>query len=111
MQAGCVCCVLPPWVGLRAVHRCIWPRHYKEYWCSYRRGGEAGEGKGGGGSWVLGSQVRRMRERLVGLIPGLIYGDPKRRMESMKDAFDVAVEGIIERVANRMGRRRRRRNT
>ncbi|KAI0498326.1 hypothetical protein KFK09_021567 [Dendrobium nobile] len=49
-------------------------------------------------------KVRAMREQVVRLIPRLVYGDPRGKMESVKDAFDVAVEGVIERVE---GRRRR----
>ena len=43
-------------------------------------------------------EVRRMREEVVGLIPRLVYRDPRAKMEGMKDAFDVAVEGVIKRV-------------
>jgi hypothetical protein len=42
--------------------------------------------------------VRRMREELVRLVPRLVYADPRYRLETVKDAFDVAVEGVIEKV-------------
>ncbi|KAJ6798511.1 xyloglucan galactosyltransferase KATAMARI1-like protein [Iris pallida] len=44
-------------------------------------------------------EVRRMREEVIGMIPSLVYRDPREsRMEGVKDAFDVAVEGVFERV-------------
>uniref|UniRef100_A0ACD5WF26 Uncharacterized protein n=1 Tax=Avena sativa TaxID=4498 RepID=A0ACD5WF26_AVESA len=43
--------------------------------------------------------VRSMRKELVRLLPRLVYADPRYTLETVKDAFDVAVEGVIEKVA------------
>jgi hypothetical protein len=29
----------------------------------------------------------------------VVYADPRSKLETLKDAFDVAVEGILDRVA------------
>jgi hypothetical protein len=39
-----------------------------------------------------------MREELVRVVPRLVYADPRYRLETVKDEFDVAVEGVIEKV-------------
>ena len=39
-----------------------------------------------------------MREEVIKLIPTVIYADPRSRLETIKDAFDVAVEGILDKV-------------
>ncbi|KAH7666062.1 Exostosin-like protein [Dioscorea alata] len=43
-------------------------------------------------------EVIRMREEVIKMIPKLIYGDPRVELEGWKDAFDVAIERVIERV-------------
>ncbi|KAK9143209.1 hypothetical protein Syun_012609 [Stephania yunnanensis] len=51
-------------------------------------------------------EVRRMRERVIELMPRLIYR--KHGVSSnvgwggIKDAFDIAVEGVLERIRNRL---------
>lgn len=50
------------------------------------------------------ARVRRMRERVLGLIPRLMY---RRQASSMglrakKDAFDIAIEGVLQRVRSRV---------
>ncbi|CAA0833409.1 Xyloglucan galactosyltransferase KATAMARI1 [Striga hermonthica] len=42
--------------------------------------------------------VNKMREMVINLIPRLIYADPRSKLETFKDAFDVAVEGVIDKV-------------
>ncbi|KAG1339230.1 xyloglucan galactosyltransferase KATAMARI1 [Cocos nucifera] len=42
-------------------------------------------------------EISSMREEVIRLIPRLLYGYP-RSLESLKDAFDVAAEGVIERM-------------
>ncbi|XP_059447004.1 probable xyloglucan galactosyltransferase GT14 [Corylus avellana] len=39
-----------------------------------------------------------MREEVIGLIPRIIYADPRSRLETFEDAFDLAVKGVLERV-------------
>jgi len=39
-----------------------------------------------------------MREEVIGLIPRIIYADPRSRLEAFEDAFDLAVKGVLERV-------------
>ncbi|KAG6731108.1 hypothetical protein I3842_01G113400 [Carya illinoinensis] len=39
-----------------------------------------------------------MREEVIGLIPNIIYSDPRSRLESFEDAFDLAVNGVLERI-------------
>ncbi|XP_057806730.1 xyloglucan galactosyltransferase XLT2-like [Salvia miltiorrhiza] len=39
-------------------------------------------------------EVRRMREKVISLIPSFIYGDG---MGSSKDAFDIAIDGVLKR--------------
>ncbi|KAM1414442.1 hypothetical protein ACFX2I_006218 [Malus domestica] len=39
-----------------------------------------------------------MREEVVKLIPRVIYADPGSRLETLEDAFDIAVKGVLERV-------------
>ncbi|KAJ3680788.1 hypothetical protein LUZ60_015277 [Juncus effusus] len=44
-------------------------------------------------------QVREMREELVKMIPQLVYKDySSSNVESFKDAFDVAIDRVIERI-------------
>ncbi|KAL6902346.1 hypothetical protein ACP4OV_005222 [Aristida adscensionis] len=42
--------------------------------------------------------VRRMREEVIRLIPAVVYADPRAKLETVKDAFDVAVRGVIDTV-------------
>ncbi|KAL6649206.1 hypothetical protein ACP70R_013430 [Stipagrostis hirtigluma subsp. patula] len=42
--------------------------------------------------------VKNMREEVINLIPRIIYADPRAKLETLKDAFDVAVEAIINKV-------------
>ncbi|KAJ8452591.1 hypothetical protein Cgig2_004927 [Carnegiea gigantea] len=43
-------------------------------------------------------KVQEMREEIISLIPKIVYADPRCRLETLEDAFDVAVKGILERV-------------
>ncbi|CAN6318247.1 unnamed protein product [Urochloa humidicola] len=45
--------------------------------------------------------VRAMREEVIRLIPRVVYANPTSRRVDFKDAFDVAVEAVIDRVAKR----------
>ncbi|KAL1830421.1 hypothetical protein ACET3Z_000072 [Daucus carota] len=44
-------------------------------------------------------QVLMMREEVINLIPRLIYADPRSKLETLKDAFDVAVQAVINKVS------------
>ncbi|KAJ0051686.1 hypothetical protein Pint_01649 [Pistacia integerrima] len=43
-------------------------------------------------------QVKIMRETVINLIPRLIYADPRAKLETLKDSFDVAVQAVIDKV-------------
>jgi len=43
--------------------------------------------------------VERMREEVIRLIPRVLYTDPRSKLETVKDAVDVAVEGVLDTVA------------
>ncbi|KAM3315915.1 hypothetical protein ACQJBY_034191 [Aegilops geniculata] len=48
---------------------------------------------------IPAATVARMREEVVRLIPQVVYADPRGKLETVKNAFDVAVDGILDRVA------------
>ncbi|CAM0906878.1 unnamed protein product [Alopecurus aequalis] len=43
--------------------------------------------------------VREMQEEVVRLVPRLVYADPRYTLETMKDAFDATLEGVLHKVA------------
>lgn len=43
-------------------------------------------------------QVEIMRETVINLIPNLIYADPRSKLETLSDAFDVSVQAVINKV-------------
>ncbi|KAJ3680782.1 hypothetical protein LUZ60_015271 [Juncus effusus] len=43
-------------------------------------------------------QVREMRENVINMIPRIVYKDPRYELNNVRDAFDVAIDGVIERV-------------
>ena len=45
--------------------------------------------------------VRAMREEVIRLIPRVVYADPRSARVDFKDAFDIAVEAVLDRVAKR----------
>ncbi|KAG8389145.1 hypothetical protein BUALT_Bualt02G0198700 [Buddleja alternifolia] len=49
-------------------------------------------------SQISVKQVKEMREVVINLIPRLIYADPRSKLETLKDAFDVAVQAVIDKV-------------
>ncbi|KAK6164408.1 hypothetical protein DH2020_001272 [Rehmannia glutinosa] len=49
-------------------------------------------------SQIPAEKVKEMREAVINLIPRLIYADPRSKLETFKDAFDVAVGAIIDKV-------------
>ncbi|GER45718.1 exostosin family protein [Striga asiatica] len=44
------------------------------------------------------SRVAAMREKVIKLIPNVIYVDHRSRLEKTKDAFDLAIRGMVQRV-------------
>ncbi|XP_074575366.1 xyloglucan galactosyltransferase KATAMARI1 homolog [Curcuma longa] len=42
--------------------------------------------------------VKAMREQVISLIPRVIYADPRSKLKTLKDAFDVAVQAMIDKV-------------
>ncbi|XP_049406458.1 xyloglucan galactosyltransferase KATAMARI1 homolog [Solanum stenotomum] len=43
-------------------------------------------------------KVKELREAVISMIPRLIYADPRSKLETLKDAFDVTVDAVINRV-------------
>ncbi|KAF8709896.1 hypothetical protein HU200_029610 [Digitaria exilis] len=43
--------------------------------------------------------VERMREEVIRLIPRVLYADPRSKLETVKDAVDIAIDGILGTVA------------
>ncbi|XP_066315139.1 xyloglucan galactosyltransferase KATAMARI1 homolog [Miscanthus floridulus] len=43
--------------------------------------------------------IEKMREEVIKLVPRLLYADPRYKLETVKDAFDLAVDGVLERMA------------
>ncbi|MBA0692878.1 hypothetical protein Goari_010404 [Gossypium aridum] len=43
-------------------------------------------------------EVKKIREKVIEYIPKLVYAKPKEGLESIKDAFDVAIEGALKRI-------------
>ncbi|PWA92410.1 exostosin family protein [Artemisia annua] len=43
-------------------------------------------------------KINMMREEVINLIPRLIYADPRSKLETLKDAFDVSLEAIINKL-------------
>lgn len=48
-------------------------------------------------------EVRRMREKVVEYIPKLVYAKPNEGLKGIKDAFDVAVDGVLRRIKEQEG--------
>ncbi|KAL6217625.1 hypothetical protein ACLB2K_010842 [Fragaria x ananassa] len=49
-------------------------------------------------SQIPPEKVKAMREEVINLIPRLVYADPRSKLEIFKDAFDVSVQAIINKV-------------
>lgn len=49
---------------------------------------------------IPSEEILRMRNEVLKLIPGLAYADPRYRLETIKDAFDIAVEAIVKKVGS-----------
>lgn len=44
-----------------------------------------------------GVEVTKMRDKVIDSIPKFIYAKPQEGLESVKDAFDIAIEGVLRR--------------
>ncbi|KAM7491706.1 hypothetical protein LguiA_034627 [Lonicera macranthoides] len=42
--------------------------------------------------------IRRMRRKVIEIIPNIVYAKPSEGIEGIKDAFDLAVEGVLRRM-------------
>ncbi|KAM4075312.1 hypothetical protein ACB094_10G160200 [Castanea mollissima] len=43
-------------------------------------------------------EIRKMRERVISIIPRILYATPQEGLETIKDAFDVAIEGVLRKI-------------
>ncbi|KAI3667680.1 hypothetical protein L6452_42749 [Arctium lappa] len=49
-------------------------------------------------SQIPTKKVSEMREKVIGLIPNVIYADPRSKLEKFNDAFDLSVNGVLKRM-------------
>ncbi|KAL2500194.1 Exostosin family protein [Abeliophyllum distichum] len=49
-------------------------------------------------SQIPGNKISAMREEVIKLIPKVIYNDPRSRLKTFKDAFDLTIKGVLDRV-------------
>ncbi|KAJ7550070.1 hypothetical protein O6H91_07G081700 [Diphasiastrum complanatum] len=45
-------------------------------------------------------RVQSMREEVIKLIPGILYANPQSHLQTMKDAFDLTVQAVVDRVTD-----------
>ncbi|KAF5950547.1 hypothetical protein HYC85_012540 [Camellia sinensis] len=97
--AGCI----PVFFDSRSAYQqYIWhlPKNYSKY-SVFIPEDEIKDGKVNIGetlSRISEEEVAEMREEIVKLIPRIIYANPMSRLETLEDAFDIAIEGVLERV-------------
>ncbi|XP_009789248.1 xyloglucan galactosyltransferase XLT2-like [Nicotiana sylvestris] len=48
-------------------------------------------------------QVKSMREKVIENIPKIVYAKPNGGINGIKDAFDIAVEGVLRRIKKQEG--------
>ncbi|CAI9762373.1 unnamed protein product [Fraxinus pennsylvanica] len=48
-------------------------------------------------------KVMKMREKVIEILPNIVYAKPNEGLEGIKDAFDVAVEGVLRRIKEQDG--------
>uniref|UniRef100_A0A5B6ZSP1 Exostosin GT47 domain-containing protein n=1 Tax=Davidia involucrata TaxID=16924 RepID=A0A5B6ZSP1_DAVIN len=48
-------------------------------------------------------EVSRMREKVIDYIPNIVYAKPNEGLEGIRDAFDVAVDGVLRRIKEQEG--------
>ncbi|KAL3524202.1 hypothetical protein ACH5RR_017036 [Cinchona calisaya] len=48
-------------------------------------------------------KVKIMREKVIEYIPRMVYAKPNEGLEGIKDAFDIAIEGVLKRVKQQQG--------
>ncbi|KAI4317599.1 hypothetical protein L6164_025459 [Bauhinia variegata] len=53
---------------------------------------------------IPGSRVRRMREKILGLIPRVMYRkhNSSYGLRAKKDAFDISIDGTLKRIQSRL---------
>ncbi|KAI3830055.1 hypothetical protein L1987_04188 [Smallanthus sonchifolius] len=51
-------------------------------------------------SRIPARKVSEMRNEVIELIPTVVYADPKAKLERFKDAFDVSINGVLDRIRN-----------
>jgi hypothetical protein len=39
-----------------------------------------------------------MREEVIKLIPRVIYADPRSKLQTLEDAFDITLKGVLHRI-------------
>ncbi|GAV78274.1 Exostosin domain-containing protein [Cephalotus follicularis] len=49
-------------------------------------------------SRIAKEKVIAMREEVIRLIPRVIYADPRSTLKTLEDAFDITVNGVLERI-------------
>ncbi|KDP42257.1 hypothetical protein JCGZ_02987 [Jatropha curcas] len=49
-------------------------------------------------SRISKAKILAMREQVLKLIPGVVYADPRSSLKILEDAFDITVDGVLERV-------------
>ncbi|CAN1780555.1 Probable xyloglucan galactosyltransferase GT14 [Linum perenne] len=49
---------------------------------------------------VTEEEIVGMRKVVIGLIPKVIYGDPRSKSMGYEDAFGIAIKGVLERIGN-----------
>ncbi|CAA0824820.1 Exostosin family protein [Striga hermonthica] len=62
-------------------------------------------------SRIPASRVAAMREKVIKLIPNVIYADHRSRLEKIEDAFDLAIRGVVQRVDGLRREMKERRNS
>ncbi|KAF3433092.1 hypothetical protein FNV43_RR24194 [Rhamnella rubrinervis] len=45
-------------------------------------------------------EVKKMREKVIEYIPKFVYVEPEEGLERVKDAFDVAIDGVLKRFGD-----------
>ncbi|MFQ6646950.1 hypothetical protein Gotur_019845, partial [Gossypium turneri] len=43
-------------------------------------------------------EINQMREKVVQYIPKLVYAKPEKGLNNVKDAFDIAIDGVLKRI-------------